>query len=82
MLWFKILWGYFGKIHARSSFAMQFTDVGGGVINCDYRGHVVVLFFNFSNIHFEVRKGQSFTQIIFQNLAYQVLREVHTFEEL
>ena len=61
---------------------MQFTDVGGGVINCDYRGHVVVLFFNFSNIHFEVRKGQSFTQIIFQKLAYQVLREVHTFEEL
>ena len=29
----KITKGYFGKVHARSSFAMQFTDVDGGVID-------------------------------------------------
>ena len=79
---FKIPRGYFGKIHARSSFAMQFTDVGGGVIDSDYRGPVIVLFFNFSNIHFGVRKGQGFTQVIFHKIAHPVLREVQTFEEL
>ena len=41
----KIPKGYFGKIHLRSSFAMQFTDFGGGVIDSDYRGHVAVVFF-------------------------------------
>ena len=32
---FKIPKGYFGRIHARSSLAMQFTDVGGEVIDSD-----------------------------------------------
>ena len=32
---FKIPKGYFGKIHARSSLAMQFTDVGGGVTDSE-----------------------------------------------
>ena len=54
---FKIPQGYFGKTNARSGFAMQFTDFGGGVIDVDYRGPVVILFFNISNIHFEERKG-------------------------
>ena len=52
---------------------MQFKDVGGGVIDSDYRGPVVVLLFNFSNIHFEVRKGQRFAQIMFQKLLIQSL---------
>ena len=78
---FKIRQGYFGKIHARSNFATQFTDVSGGLIDYNYRDPVVVLFFNFSNIHFEGRKGQRFAQIIFQKVAHPVLREVQTFED-
>ena len=46
---FKISKGYFGKIHARSSFALCLTDAGGGVIDAVYKGPVTVLFFNFSN---------------------------------
>ena len=53
---FKIPKGYFGKVHARLSFAMQFTDVGGGVTDSDYRGPVAVIFFNFSNKVFEINK--------------------------
>ena len=34
-------------LHARSSFAMQFTNVGDGVIDSDYRGPVVVVFLKF-----------------------------------
>ena len=48
---------------------MQFTDVGGGVIDSDYRGPVSVVFFNFSSRYFEVKKGQGFPQIIFQKIA-------------
>ena len=78
---FKIRQGYFGKIHARSNFATQFTDVSGGLIDYNYRDPVVVLFFNFSNIHFEGRKGQRFAQIIFQRIAHSVLREEQIFKD-
>ena len=60
---------------------MKFTDVGGGVTDYDYRDPVAVLFFNFSKIHFEVRKGQRFAQIIFQRITHPVLREEQTFED-
>ena len=49
--------GYYGKIHSRSSFAMQCTDVGEGVIDSDCRGPVYVVFFNFSSRYFELQKG-------------------------
>ena len=62
---FKIPKGYFGKIHCRSCFTMQFTNVGGGFIDSNYRGSVSVVFFNFSSRYFEVIKGQKFVQIIF-----------------
>ena len=77
---FKVSKGYFGKIHTRSSLAIQFTDLYGGVIDFDYRGPVVVVFLNFSNRHFEIKKGQRLVQIIFQKIAWPVLREVLTFE--
>ena len=41
---FKIPRGYFGKIYARSSLAVRCTEVGGGVIDADYRGFVAVFF--------------------------------------
>ena len=44
---FKILRGYFGKIYARLSFALRFTEDGGGVIDADYRGPVCVIFLKF-----------------------------------
>ena len=44
---FKIPRGYFGKIYSRSSFALRFTEVGGGVIDADYRGPVSVFVFVF-----------------------------------
>ena len=42
---FKTPKGYFGKIHAGSSFALRFTDVSGGVIDADYGIPVTVVFF-------------------------------------
>ena len=43
---FKIPSGSFSKFHSRSSFALQFIDVGGGVIDADYRALVAIMFFN------------------------------------
>ena len=60
---------------------MQFTDVGGGVIDSDYRGPVSVVFFNFSSRYFEAKKGQGFPQIIFQKIAWPTLRDVLAFDD-
>ena len=46
---FAIPKGYFGKIHARSSWAKRFTGVGGGVMDSDFRGDIVVLFHSYSD---------------------------------
>ena len=77
---FKISKGYFGKIHTRSSFALRFTDAGGGVIDAVYKGPVTVLFFNFSNKFIQIEKGMQFAQIIFQKTATQTL-EVEKFTD-
>ena len=79
---FKIPRGYFGKIYARSSLAVRCSEIGGGIIDADCRGPVVVLFFNFSDKAIEIEKGNRFCQIIFTKIANSpVLREVDNFKE-
>ena len=79
---FKIPRGYFGNIYARLSFALRFTEDGGGVIDAGYRGPVCVIFFNFSNRHTEIEKGSRFAQTVFQKVAdHPVLIEVENFED-
>ena len=78
---FKIHKGYFGKIHSRSSLAMQFTDVSGGIIDSDFRSPVSVVFFNFSRRYFKVIKGQRLAQTVFQKIAQQALRKVLIFDD-
>ena len=46
---FKIMRGYFWKIYSRSSFALRFTEVGGGVVDADY-GAIEGLFMLFFTI--------------------------------
>ena len=78
---FNIPSGYFDKVHSRSSFALQFTDVGSGVIDADYGGPVAIIFFNFSHKVFEISKGTRFAQVIFQKIATPTLREINKFED-
>ena len=78
---FKIPRDYLGKIHRHYSFALRSTDVGGGVIDANYRGSVSVIFFNFSARLVEIEKGISFAQIIFQKIATPKLREVEKFTD-
>ena len=57
---FKIRRGYFGKIYTRSNLAVRCTEFGGDVIDADYGGPIVVLFFNFFGKVVEVGKGERF----------------------
>ena len=62
--------------------AARCSEVGGGVINADYRRPVVVLFFNFSDKPIVLENGDRFCQIIFHKTAnHPVLRETDNFEE-
>ena len=77
---FKIPPCYFRKIHPRSSFALRFAGVGGGVIDSDYRGPLSMIFFNFSDKSIHIGEGKIFAQIVFQKIATPHLREVASFE--
>ena len=79
---FKITWGYFGKIWARSSLEVRCTEIGGSVIDADNRGQIVALFFNISDKEIDIKKGKKFCQIVFKKIAnHPVLREVENFDE-
>ena len=47
----------------------------------DYTGVVAVVFINFSNRVFEIKKGQRFAQITFQKISLPTLRELPPFND-
>ncbi|KAB5569881.1 hypothetical protein DKX38_003674 [Salix brachista] len=51
-------------------------DVGGGVIDADYRGPVGVILFNHSDVDFEVKVGDRIAQIIIQKIMTPNAMEV------
>ena len=58
--------GYYGLIHPRSSLARyHFIDIGGGVIDSDFRGELTVIMFNHLNKPYEVKVNDRIAQIIF-----------------
>ena len=66
---FKIPCGYFGKIYARSSFAVKFTDVGAGIVDADYRGLVCVVFFSISRkILLKLKKVHILRKLYFKSV--------------
>ena len=78
----KIPKGYFGKIYARCSLTVRCTEIGGGVIDANYRRPIAVFFFNFSGKALVIEKGDRFYQIVFQKIGNPPpLREVDNFDE-
>lgn len=70
-----------GLIWERSKLASRFgLQVMGGVVDCDYRGEVMISLYNNGNQNFEVKAGDRMAQIIFQqyyNYDFNVVDELN-----
>jgi len=71
--------GYYCKIHPRSGLAVNDgINVGGGVIDSDYRGEIKVILFNHDPIKpFVIKKKDRIAQIIFQKYEEFDLEETN-----
>ena len=56
--------GYMGLIAARSSMALKGIDIGGGIIDSDYRGKLGIILINSTDDVFQFRKGDRIAQLI------------------
>lgn len=67
--------GYYGRVASKSGLAANFgIDVGGGVIDCDYRGSIGVILFKHSRSAqddsiFIVNVGDKIAQLIIEKIA-------------
>ena len=70
---FAVPKGIYGRIAPRSSLALQNINVGGGVIDNDYRGEVKVILQNMSQTNLVIKQGQRIAQIIFEQASIPCL---------
>lgn len=69
--------GCYGRIAPRSGLASKYgIDVGAGVIDRDYRGHIKVLLFNFGKQDYRVNIGDRIAQLICEKIVTPPVREV------
>jgi dUTP pyrophosphatase len=62
--------GHYGRIAPRSSLALfNAIDIGGGVIDCDYRGSCKVILFNHSNENYSIKRGDKIAQLILEKIS-------------
>ena len=74
--------GCYGRIAPRSSLALLFgIDVGAGVIDGDYRGHIKVILLNFSDNDFEIKKGDRIAQLILEKYLSVPVLEVEEIDD-
>jgi len=74
--------GNYGRIAPRSGLAWKnFIDVGAGVIDCDYRGEVMVLLFNHSDNDFKVKHGDRIAQFIIEKITDTVIEETDDLDQ-
>ncbi|RWR98878.1 dUTPase-like protein, partial [Dinothrombium tinctorium] len=67
----------YGRIAPRSSLASKFSiDIGGGVVDADFRGNVCVIFINNGKKKFLVKKGMKIAQIICEKYESPQIVEV------
>ena len=67
---------HFGLIATRSSMAINYIDVVGGIIDSDFRGNIGVILSNKNNSSFTITKGQKIAQILLIPIIAGSMREV------
>ena len=76
----------------RSGLALKkFIDVGAGVVDCDYRGPLGIVLFNFADTDFEglvlcwlwiiVKKGDRVAQLILERICMAPIVEVDSLDD-
>lgn len=69
--------GTYARVAPRSGLALKHSiDVGGGVVDHDYRGNVGVILFNHSDTGFEVKVGDRIAQLILERIMTPEVVEV------
>eukprot|EP01120_Amphizonella_sp_Union-15-10_P000134 TRINITY_DN10163_c0_g1_i2.p1 TRINITY_DN10163_c0_g1~~TRINITY_DN10163_c0_g1_i2.p1 ORF type:complete len:133 (-),score=34.83 TRINITY_DN10163_c0_g1_i2:3-401(-) len=61
--------GHYGRIASRSSLALKHLNVGGGVIDSDYRGNLGVILFNHGDKPFTISRGDRIAQLILEKIS-------------
>lgn len=78
----KIPSGYYGRIAPRSGLALKHSiDVGGGVIDEDYRGNVGIILFNHSDKSFSVSTGDRIAQLVLEKIITPDVIEVDELDQ-
>ncbi|KAG6506517.1 hypothetical protein ZIOFF_031841 [Zingiber officinale] len=73
----EIPYGYYGRLASRSGLAWKTRiEVGGGVIDSDYRGEVQVLLFNRTNLPIYISQQQKIAQLILEKIVIPEVYEV------
>ncbi len=68
--------GTYGRIAPRSGLAVKnFISVGGGVIDQDYRGNIIVILFNHSHETFNVNIKDKIAQLILERISFPIVQE-------
>lgn len=65
----ELPFGSYGRIASRSGLSCKYgIEVGAGVVDCDYRGAVRVLLYNFGEEDYIVSKGDRIAQLIVEKM--------------
>ena len=74
--------GFYGRVAPRSGLALKFgINVGGGVIDADFRGNIGVILFNHGDDVFSVRKFDRIAQLVIEKIAVLVPTEVSSLDQ-
>jgi len=70
--------GYFGLIKSRSGMAFKrnIDTCNSGIIDSDYRGEIMIKFYNHNKIDYKIMKGDKIAQIIFLRYFDPILKKI------
>lgn len=78
----QIPYGYYGRIAPRSGLAVRNgINVGAGVIDSNYTGHVKILLFNHGETFLDIKDGDRIAQLIIEKIGHFEIEEVDELDQ-
>lgn len=77
----EIPFGYCGQIKSRSSIAKLGVVVEAGTIDSDYRGPVLVMLYNRSQVNFSIKVGDRIAQMVVHPVLTLEMKDVERVDE-